>query len=473
MSKDSSNRFPDAITKDVATSLAYISSVEQEAEYLIQSEIPVLQGQPAKSYLEDNKFKLALWTSRLLDQNERHRLVKSDATFICRNSDRTLAFDFKSFSHMSYPLFVDPYRYEFTVKKYHTSRIRYGDHWFRAIIPTSVAQKPGSHFESGQLRIDSIVYSAGLVNVKLAGHTFNLFGYSPEKSDRHFLFIDCVECLNFHPFLDAIETLTLAYGFATGYYPRDRRYILGSNNSEFTEFSEVLFDTLPGTFSSEYCVVPTFAMMVSSGSPGHLEFPQSAFEDLCDQLLSHRPLARAIMTLLEGHTTTIELRAAVYSIALEAITDIISQEHSTSFVPIPRKSLARKFLKELNATLMRFKADISVAGIDTLLKKLQVINSPTNKDKLLKPFELYHVVLTTDERNAIEKRNDFLHGRFPYDPSDDNQRFQMEQTVLTLLYCSTVLILKYVGYAGPIAYYPAFNQLLRHRNITSPFTKRI
>lgn len=298
MSKDPSNQFPDAITKNVVESLAYISSIEQETDYSIQSAIPVLQGQPAKSYLEDDKFKLALWTSHILDQNERHRLLKSDATFVCRNNERSLTFDFKSFSHLSSPLFVDPYRHNFTIKKYQTSRIRHGVHWFRAIIPTSVPQKPGSHFESNQLRIESIVYSAGLVNVKLAGHTFDLFGYSPEKSDKSFLFIDCTESLNFHPFLDAIETITLAYGFVTGYYPRDRRYILASNNSEFTEFSEVLFDTLPKTFPSEYCVVPTFAMMVYSGSPSHIAFPRSTFECLCEQLLFNRPLTRAIMTLL-------------------------------------------------------------------------------------------------------------------------------------------------------------------------------
>jgi hypothetical protein len=167
--------------------------------------------------------------------------------------------------------------------------------------------------------------------------------------------------------------------------------------------------------------------------PNGKSFPQSTFNDLCDRLQSHSALAKLILLLVEGHSLGIELRAAVYSVALEAITDIILKENQSKFTPIPHKQLAKKVVSDLLAALEPFRPQISKDAMVTLEKKLRVINSPTNTDKLLRPFALYGIKLTTQEITCIEKRNDFLHGRFPFDPANTNQKFQLEQTLLTLL----------------------------------------
>jgi len=230
---------------------------------------------------------------------------------------------------------------------------------------------------------------------------------------------------------------------------------------------------LPKSFSSRYSVVPSGGLRLSFGMPQNISFPQQSFNRLCEILISHTDLAHAILLLVEGHILSNELKAAVYSIALEAISDIICTENESKIVPIPDKPLAKKVLNALRSALETFSTKISPAGLDTLNRKINVLNSPTNKEKLLKPFSLLKIKLSTKEIDCIDKRNDFLHGRFPFSLADSNDKFRLEQITLTLLYCVTALILKYIGYNGFITYYPALNQYKRHRPLTDYFIKRI
>jgi hypothetical protein len=314
---------------------------------------------------------------------------------------------------------------------------------------------------------------AGLVTIHLGRRQYHLFAYSTDDEKRNYLFVESIEPINYHEFKKALDVILLSYAFVTGYFARDRRHIVGAEDLSFTQITEISFETLPNTLSSKYSVIPTSALRTVFRMPHEMSFPESTFNDLCEQLLSHPSLGQVILVLVEGHSLSLELRAAVYSIALEAITDIVSKENQSKFTPIPQKRLAKKVLRALLSTLESFRTELSTDGIETLVKKLQVANSPTNKDKLLRPFALYGVNLTAHEIDCIERRNDFLHGRFPFDPCNVDQKFQLEQTVLALLYCVTTLVLKYIGYTGFVIYYPAFNELNKGHRPTNNFVKHI
>lgn len=465
--------FKDAICKNVSTSFDFIAAVEARASYEMESLDPFLDSGTAETYLEDDSFMLAFRTIRLVDHFQRDKLWKSDTAFVCRNDQRQLAFTIKSFAGYSIPTMEDPHRFECPVREYHTPRIGHDDHFFRAIIPTKDPQQPATLFESAMLKIAAVTYMAGLVKVYLGGHNYHLFAYSTDDGKRNHLFVESIEQINYHVFRKALDIILLSYAFVTGYFARDRRHIIGAEDSSFTQITEISFETLPNTLSSKYSVIPTSAVRTVFRMTHEISFPQSTFNDLCERLQSHSSLAQVILVLVEGHSLSIELRAAVYSVALEAITDIVSKENESKFTPIPQKPLARNVLRALLSTLESFKAELSTGGLETLEKKLRVVNSPTNRDKLLRPFALYRVNLTAHEIDCIEKRNDFLHGRFPFDPGNIDQRFQLEQTVLVLLYCVTTLILKYIGYSGSIIYYPAFNEYNKGRRPTNYFVKSI
>jgi hypothetical protein len=220
-------------------------------------------------------------------------------------------------------------------------------------------------------------------------------------------------------------------------------------------------------------VFPSSTLRLSLPADRNIGFPKISFDRLCDVLATHKGLSRVLLLIVEGHTLSIELRAAIYSIALEAMTNIVAEENEGRFVPITDKTLSRKILYELNGIVKKFSEQLSKDAAETLVKKINVINSPTNKQKLLRPFELLGIRLSPREIDCIERRNDFLHGRIPARIGDLDQDFSIEQIALTLLYCVSTLILKYVGYEGVIVYYPSLNEYNRDVKLTNPPVKFI
>ena len=466
--------FKDIVTKNVVSSFSFIENTESPAKYRIDSKESLLNGGTAEIYRAEDSLILAFNTVRPLSQDERNLMWESETEFICENESRNLIFDFSSFSQWSLSIMKDPAKFKCRVSKYRNTEVsKKGNQFYRVIIPTKDAQQPGGLFESSKVKIDHTTYMAGLVPILMNGLSFHLFAQTSDDKKRHFLFIECLEQTDYQTFKKNVDIILLSYAFVSGYFPRDRRYVVSSQDSSFSNIQGVSYETLPKSFSSPYSVVPSGALAIHFGLPQNISFPQQSFNHLCQVLVSHRDLAHVILILVEGHTQSNELRAAVYSIALEAISDIVCRENESKIVPIPNKSLAKKVLKALGRTLDSFNNEMSPAGLDTLRRKISVLNSPTNKEKLLKPFSLLQITLNTGEIDCIDKRNDFLHGRFPFSLTDLNDKFQLEQITLTLLYCVTALILKYIDYSGFVTYYPAFNQYKRRRLITDPFIKRI
>jgi hypothetical protein len=72
---------------------------------------------------------------------------------------------------------------------------------------------------------------------------------------------------------------------------------------------------------------------------------------------------------------------------------------------------------------------------------------PTNKDRLVNTFALYNLTLSEDDKKAIDKRNDYLHGRHPLQRKLQFELTQISQRLHTLIIS---LLLKAVGYSGHV-----------------------
>ena len=113
-----------AIEKKLSQSFLFISNVEKENKFVVESKESCLNGSSAETYLEDGTFYLAFNTNRLLNQNEREKLLRSDTFIKIVNDNINLIFDFKSFSKISIPLMEDPERFECKVRKYFNEEIK-------------------------------------------------------------------------------------------------------------------------------------------------------------------------------------------------------------------------------------------------------------------------------------------------------------------------------------------------------------
>jgi hypothetical protein len=466
--------FDNVVKKNIDNSFEFIRKIESDNEYEIISADKSLNKSVAKTFIKDDKFNLAFYTNGILNQDERNTLLDSKATFTIMNKERSLVFDFKSFSHISTLIMNEPNRFNCEIRKYYNPEVyEEKDRYYRIIIPTKKEQRPGSIFQSDSVQIGSVVHFKGLVTIKYSNLIFHLYAYNKKETKEYYLIIESQFKTNYQLFKKDVEYILLAYSFITGYLPRDKRFIISAEECSFENLKGVLYDTTSKSLESYYSVFPRSDIRIYFNLPHNIDFPQDIFSKLCAILLNNQELNRVLFLVVEGHTLSTELQAAIYSIALEAITNIISEENECKFSPITDKKVSKKFIIDLKKVLDKYAESINTNGRETLIKKINVINSPTNKDKLLKPFELLKLKLNEKEIECIDKRNDFLHGRLPYNFNDDESKFKLQQISLTLLYCVTILVLKYIGYSGYVMYYPTMNEFKKKKKISDYIMKII
>ena len=106
-------------------------------------------------------------------------------------------------------------------------------------------------------------------------------------------------------------------------------------------------------------------------------------------------------------------------------------------------------------------------------KKINSINSPTNKDKLIKTFANYGIELSNEDEQIIGKRNLYLHGSKPLKTSDI---FELTQISLRLHTLIVSLLLKYTGYSRHVVNLDFYAHLLdekRRNNFLLEFSSKL
>jgi len=172
------------------------------------------------------------------------------------------------------------------------------------------------------------------------------------------------------------------------------------------------------------------------------------FSALCEALWTNEDLLHAANLVISGMGNSDPLQqGALYSVALETLTENLTQVKSKELKPIPEKELSKAFIADLKIVLSGYADKISEEGLIILGKNIDGVNRPTNRDKLVKTFELYGISLSDEDKETIDKRNDYLHGR---NPLDLQHIFELTQISLRLHTLIVALMLKSVGYSGHI-----------------------
>lgn len=469
-----SSLFERAIEKNVDVAFDFLSQTERTRSFHIVSNNPFLDGGHAESYLEDGAFHLAFSTTRVLSQVERESFWGSDFEFTCKSSERNLVFGANSFASRSIDFMTDARCFKCKVRQYRSDGLSSSDGtFFRMVLPTKRELHPGGMIASSPFRCRQIVHACGLVSVELGSQRLELLPLTEKDAQKHFLIVDAANPIDYFQFLKLADVVLHAYAFLTGYFPRDSRHVFSSRDASFTDIVGVGYDTLPPSLVSAYSAVPSSALRIHLGLPQKPSVSQPFFSHFCNKLSQHQRLLRVLLLVVEAHPLSIELRATLYAIALEAMTDIVYGENKSKLHNVEDRSLATEVVDALIVTLKTFHTKLSEEAIRILTRKIAAVNEPTNRQKLLRPFELLGIRLKKSEIDCIDQRNHFLHGRMPLNSSDSKEVYAVEQTALTLQYCITALILKYVGYNGEIVYYPTLNQFKHEVKLTDYVIKVI
>jgi len=298
------------------------------------------------------------------------------------------------------------------------------------------------------------------IPLNILSNGFHLYSINGIKS----ICIDSLEKISYEEFLKITKEIRLVFSFLTASDYTEELFILASENKDFKNIQDIAYSTENSSFTGKQQLInpqdfisfldnPPDQVFLEKFSNCPKKFPAAVFSNFCNLSLNTPVLHRATEILVDNCAIKNPLQQGILaSVALETITELIAEENESSLKPIPDKALARQVVKRLQKILTDEFQDIPAEGALILEKKLNALNTPTNKDKLLFPFKLYDIELSESESAILNHCNSFLHGK---NPSEEDM-WNLEQIALTLHYLSAIVILKYIGYSGHVVYLPNY-----------------
>ncbi|WBV55321.1 hypothetical protein PFY10_13900 [Chryseobacterium daecheongense] len=318
------------------------------------------------------------------------------------------------------------------------------------------------YLQSNSFRFEGSLRATGNFRFTFNKQEFRIINFNNGKSD--YIIIDSLDMINHNEFQLIVNSILICVGFITTNYYQNECYYFQSAQENFLN-PDVYYKTLSKSILPEANYNPIYRNPYEDEL---IVFNRENFESLIGHVYRNDEFNYLILLFIEANNATLTLQPAGYSVALEKLTNIIALENN-NLQPIEDKKKARIFIKKLNAVLEDCKNFIDENGsqdaFQILQKNIQNINKPTNKEKLLKPFEIYNVCLTKEDKKAIGARNDFLHGRTLR--GEDNKIAQLEifETSLRLNKVLNMLILKYIGYKGNMINYVKYYEKILRKNI--------
>lgn len=289
-------------------------------------------------------------------------------------------------------------------------------------------------------------------DVTINGYKFDFYALEPLNS----MIIDSVDKIDLDDFKTYSYIIRLCFAFLSGKFYKDEvAYILSNEeNFETIDDYEYVLES-PSIISKNQVINPTFFFRTFKDRSEqeqkdlaiyHTMFDSKIFSVLCEKVLSHPELLRTIeLIVTTGNLSDPIQKGALYSVAIETITEFLKNQNQEVFKPIQDKEISKRFKEEQLNLLEKYKNEIDPKGFQILTNKINNLNSPTNRDKLIKPFELYGITLDNDDLVVLEQRNNYLHGGIAIDSS---WKVEIEANALKLHNLLSLLVLKFIGYSG-------------------------
>ena len=351
------------------------------------------------------------------------------------------------------------------------------NHYWRLIMPLPVKNDfDFRDFVHYWFDTDIRHKEASLLKVMIQDKEFHFFYLRMDGGS--FFGIDSVNKMRYKEFEEVVIAIQTSYAFLTGSYYLDEAFYISSSAPTFQENLGVRYTSMRESIISTYNIFTTNGSSVlaklreEQGMDWNdeidewirilLEFNPKVFDELTKLFLENDALSRAAFIILEANNLALELKAAAYCVAYEAIChtlkDKLPIETSTVIEKENWKENVKPFFEKGISDLLE-KGIIDQEAHDILSKKINNLNQPTNKDALTAPFKHFNYSLKPYEEKAISDRNRFLHGSVPVKTNDMELASQkLYFTAITIHKLAYILILKLAGFEGYIINYAKLHE---------------
>lgn len=353
----------------------------------------------------------------------------------------------------------------------------------RFIIPTGSSSQLRYYVKASIYKDETETHTFGRLVVTIHDKEFTI--YEKSRNGKHYFIIDSKDKIDFENFSNICYSIMVGFGFLSANFIQNEAYYFKSDNVDFDTITDFSYSKLRSSIDSHGTCNPIYsnpygytsdeAVINTVGKELDI-FDSKLFSDLCSKIYQQEDYTILIILILEANSSSLILRPAGYAVALEKITNIIVEENK-GLKPIPDKELSNKFRQDLLDVLEKYRDDINKVGskdsVNILEKNIDKLNNPTNRDKLLKPFKILNINLSKEDEEAIDNRNNFLHGRKIKSNENTKDYIKISEISLRLNYLLNKLILKHVGFSGYIINHLKHNEKSFETSITSDLFEKI
>jgi len=267
------------------------------------------------------------------------------------------------------------------------------------------------------LKIGGTVTVRGLIHIFFNEKNYHLFRYKNDDSGKQYLIIDCEEIMPFSEFKKNTNAIITSFGYLTGNLFNGEYYYQALKVGEESMIDFIYYEKREKSAITNMPILDPmrFQEYIKTIDKKRQDIPLrmsiECFSNLCKVVSLNETYSRCCNLIIEGNQSKqLLLRAGIYSIALETLTNIIYNESPEKINPIPEKKLVELIKNKFYGILNEYEEFISDYGKRVLESKINSFNSPTNTKKLSKPFEIYGIKLSTEDIEILSHRNKFLHG---------------------------------------------------------------
>jgi hypothetical protein len=459
------------IEKQITDTLRTIESFFSEGFYEVSSTHETLNKAVAKTQRREEGFFFEFSKMSMPSQEDRDKITYAS----------TLPIKFSNnFKIIEFDLIKAKYTFSFGfsghtsvsgyIKEFTTDSLKsHGNSYYRAvIIRDSDHALSGFFAHNNCLQIGTTTYGSGVLEINLKGIPLDLFSYTSKETKKSYFIIETQTKCSYLDFISLQDEIILAITYLTGTFLGKEIYVIGSDTKNFEKNFVLSLKLFFDDLKNGYAAIPDVNLQHQVNAPV-IRFSIKYLEALITELINSLVYKRTLLLLCQAHTEPPYVTSTLYSVALETITNKISEEINEKIKPIKEKDIAHNLRCELKKTLHQFKDKLSDAAFNKITSDIDRINSPTNKQKLLQPFKNFNINLPLKDIGAIERRNDFLHGRIP----EQDDRHYLSLINGRLLFCINCLVLKHIGFKGYITYQPSIYQFNNNLKIEESLIRKV
>ena len=346
---------------------------------------------------------------------------------------------------------------------------------YRAILTLpKFNNKPMEFIESLPFKVGSSLRLAGYIKLLIKEKPFGIFDY--KIIGKESLIIESYQTIKQSDFENIVSSIIYCFGLISGCLVRDEVLIVEYADLIDEKALGFHYRKIEDSINGMPSINPKLYRDVEKSKKLPKYLPADFFANMINNSFGDLRLFRSIKIITESFKYPLEIKASTFSVALETLKNIIIEENEEKINPFKSKKLASKIIQKLKGYITELK-DSEFNNKQAVINKLEQLNQVGNRDSFLLAFKLLDISLNSDDVFCINVRNDFLHGRIPFEnetQEKDDKDYKLQHIVYKLHLLTSSLIFKYCGYTGYMLNNIKLVDLIHfEKNINEPLFRKI